>query len=131
MHTKPPPQFGRWSAAIVALLAIVAFWPILGNGFVENWDDQSNFLQNRHFRGLGWTQWRWAWTTTLLGSYQPLAWLLFELEFLGWGLDPRGYHLASLILHAVNAMLVYTLIRTLGTKATPPNYNCPIHARVR
>ena len=108
-----------WVAAIVALVAVGAFLPVLGNGFVEHWDDQSNFLENRAFRGLGWPQLRWAWTTTLLDVYQPMAWMLFELEYLGWGLEPRGYHLASLILHAADAVLFYALIRALVARAMP------------
>jgi tetratricopeptide (TPR) repeat protein len=104
---------------MVALVAVGAFLPVLGNGFVEHWDDQANFLRNRSFRGLGWPQLRWAWTTMLLGAYQPMAWMLLELEYLAWGLAPAGYHLASLILHAANAVLLYALIRTLVSRAMP------------
>jgi Flp pilus assembly protein TadD len=106
-------------AALVALAAAGAFLPVVGNGFVEHWDDQSNFLENRAFRGLGWPQLRWACTTTWLGVYQPIGWMLLELEYLAWGLDPRGYHLASLILHGANAVLLYALIRTLVARAMP------------
>jgi Flp pilus assembly protein TadD len=106
-------------AAVVAMVTLGAFLPVLGNGFAEHWDDQSNFLENRAFRGLGWPQLRWAWTTTLLGAYQPLGWMLLELEYGAWGLKPGGYHLASLILHAANAVLFYALIRTLVARAMP------------
>ena len=47
---------GYWRNGLVAialaLLVILAFFPILDNGFVE-WDDNLNFLENPHFRGLG------------------------------------------------------------------------------
>ena len=55
----------------------------------------------------------------LQGVYQPLAWMLFEAEYVAWGLDPRGYHLASLVLHAANAVLFYVLIRALVSHALP------------
>jgi protein O-mannosyl-transferase len=106
-------------AAIVAVVTVAAFLPVLTNGFVEHWDDQTNFLENRSFRGFGWTHVRWAWTTTLMGVYQPLGWMLMELQYLAWGMDPRGYHLASLILHAANAVLFYALIRSLVARAMP------------
>ena len=108
-------------AATVGLVALGAFLPVLGNGFAQHWDDQTNFLQNPHFRGIGWPQLRWAWTTTLQGAYQPLAWMLFELEYLAWGLEPRGYHGAGLILHAAVAILFYALIRTLAAWVIPAN----------
>ena len=52
-------------------------------------------------------------------TYQPLAWILLETEYLAWGLNPKGYHLASLALHAINAVLFYFLIRTLVSRSLP------------
>ena len=46
--------------------------------FIDTWDDGANFLDNHQFRGLEPPQLRWAWRATLLGVYQPLAWLLFS-----------------------------------------------------
>ena len=39
------------------------------------------------------------------GRYQPLAWMLLEAEYAVAGLKPAGYHLVSLLLHAVIAIL--------------------------
>ncbi len=57
-----------WVAGVVGLVAFGAFLPVLNNRFVEHWDDQTNFLLNPSYRGMGWTQVRWAWTTTLQGA---------------------------------------------------------------
>ena len=75
-----------------------------------SWDDDINFTGNPHFRGLGWAQIRWAFTTFHLGVYQPLAWLALELQFVVGGLSPAVYHLVSWLLHALNAALVYRLL---------------------
>ena len=83
---------------------------------------RSNPTSSRTGRSAAWTgpgTCSWAWTTTLVGAYQPIGWMLLELEYLAWGLDPSGYHLASLILHAANAVLLYALIRTLMARAMP------------
>ena len=53
----------------VGLVSVVAFLPVLANGFADQWDDQTNFLYNQSFRGLGWSHVRWALTTTLQGAY--------------------------------------------------------------
>jgi tetratricopeptide (TPR) repeat protein len=98
-----------WLLAIpLALFVVAAFLPARDNGFVD-WDDQANFLENPFYRGVGAAQLTWAWSTFWLGVYQPLAWLLFGLQYLGWGLDPRGYHLTSIFLHAANAVVLYAL----------------------
>ncbi|MFQ5932286.1 MAG: hypothetical protein ACE5MM_07750, partial [Nitrospiraceae bacterium] len=46
---------------LIALATVIVFAPSLGNGFVD-WDDQYNFLENPHYRGLGWEQLRWMFT---------------------------------------------------------------------
>ena len=104
--------------ALVAVLAFLAFLPVLANGFVD-WDDEKNIILNPYFQGWGWTYFRWAWTTFLLGVYQPLAWLLLEAQYFLWQLDPQGYHLVSLLLHSVNAVLLYTLTLMLMRRGDP------------
>ncbi len=99
-------------ALVAASAAFVAFLPALGAGFV-NWDDEVGFLANPHYRGLGPAQLRWMFTTTLLGHWSPIPWLTWGLDYALWGMDPRGYHLTSLALHAVNAALVFLLARRL------------------
>ena len=111
----------RWlPAAIVIALTLVAFLPGLGNGFIPNWDDALNFLDNPHYRGLGPAQLRWMFTTFHAGHYIPLTWLSLGLDYLLWGLHPAGYHLTSLLLHAATALAFYFLALRLLRLALPP-----------
>ena len=103
--------------ALVGLSTVAAFAPTLVNGFVA-WDDHENFLHNPHYRGLGLHQLRWMVTTALLGNYVPVTWLTLGLDYLLWGLDPRGYHLTSLLIHAANAILLFHLACRLLARAT-------------
>src|SRR5207249_1788455 len=95
-----------------------AFLPTLQNQFV-NWDDDENFLDNPHYRGLGWTQLRWMWTTFHLGHYIPLTWMTFGLDYRLWGMNPFGYHLTSLLLHAANAVVFFFVVHRILTLALP------------
>ena len=92
--------------AILCLATLAAFWPVLHNGFV-NWDDGANIQDNLSYRGLGWTQLKWMWTTFHMGHYQPLSWISLGLDYLAWGMDPFGYHLTNVLLHMINAVLFY------------------------
>lgn len=112
----------RWLRVLLpaAIFAVtfVAFAPALHNGFVE-WDDGGNLLRNPHYRGLGLQQLRWAFGTTLLGVYQPLSWLLFGAQFSLFGMRAWAYHLCSLILHALSAVVFFfvavRLLRSAGS----------------
>src|SRR2546430_3146610 len=108
----------RWLAPLlVALFTLAAFLPTLQNQFV-NWDDDINFLDNFHYRGLAWTHLRWMWTTHL-GHYIPLTWMTLGMDYLLWGMNPVGYHLTSLLLHATSAVVVFFLARRFLTLALP------------
>lgn len=112
-----------WAYAVLLGLLVVSvsaipFLPVLSNGFVA-WDDHQNFLRNEGFRGLGREQLRWAWTTYLMGVYQPLGWMILEAEYGAWGLEPWGYHLVSLLIHAANAGVLYALTAALILRAYP------------
>jgi hypothetical protein len=65
----------------IAVLTITAFLPVLQNGFV-NWDDDKNIYDNLNYRGLGWSQLEWMFTTFHLGHYQPLSWVTLGLDYL-------------------------------------------------
>jgi len=115
--TQEPTWFVRWAIpGIIALIVVLAFFPVLQNGFV-NWDDDVNLLENHSYRGLDWGRVSWMFTTFYGGHYQPLAWVTFGLDYLLWGMEPSGYHLTNLLLHCANALLCYFLALRLISMA--------------
>ena len=103
----------RWLVPVVVMIvSCVPFVPALWNDFVE-WDDYENLVNNPDYRGLGWRQLRWMFTTFHLGPYQPLSWFTLGIDYLIWGMNPFGYHLTNLVLHAANAVFFYYVSRTL------------------
>jgi Flp pilus assembly protein TadD len=104
-------------ALAAALVTAFAFLPSLGNGFVD-WDDDVNIYENPDFRGLGWTQLRWMLTTRLTGHYIPVTWFTFGLDFTVWNMNPFGYHLTNVLLHAANVS-VFCLIAQRLLRCSP------------
>ncbi len=117
-RTPGRPRPARWVGAAVFALTVCAFLPALANEFVD-WDDDVNFLRNVHYRGFGAEQLRWMFTTFYVGHYMPLTWLSCALDHAVWGMDPRGYHLTNLLLHAATAVLLYGALRALLRVAAP------------
>jgi tetratricopeptide (TPR) repeat protein len=106
----------RYFPALVTLLAVVTFLPALRNGFVD-FDDGKNFLLNPAYRGLGFEQLRWMFTTAHMGHYIPLTWVTLGLDYWLWGMDPAGYHFTSVVLHAAMAGLFYLVTHRLFVAA--------------
>jgi tetratricopeptide (TPR) repeat protein len=102
----------RWIVAGIVLVVCASFAPTLSNGFV-NWDDDLVLTDNTAYRGFSPSHLRWMVTTTHGGHWQPLTWLSYAVDHAIWEMDPRGYHLTSLLIHAVNAVLVWAILRTL------------------
>ena len=98
-------------------VTFLVFSPALLNGFVE-WDDYINLFENTNYRGLGWKQIRWMFTSTLMGHYIPVTWLTFGLDYTLWGMNPFGYHLTNALLHATSAAVFYLVALRLLAKAT-------------
>lgn len=102
---------------VIAVIVALPFLPALDGQFLD-WDDSVNFSSNPHYRGLGWPQIRWMFSTTLMGHYIPITWMSLGFNYVVGGMNPRGYHLGNLLLHVSNAVLVYLIARRLMAAAT-------------
>ena len=120
LRNSEQPSIGTlWPVwAVLAACVWIAFSPVLGNGFVDL-DDRDWILENHSFRGLGWEQIRFAFTTFKGGVYQPLGWMVQSLTYEFFGLDPWGYHLVSLLFHVVNVVLLHLLCVRLLSRTMP------------
>src|SRR5580700_2642715 len=105
------------SADIVGALSLVAlvlfaFLPTVGYGFV-NWDDPWYVLDNPLITSWGPANlWEIA-TKPAVRNYAPLTMFGYLIEHSLWGTWAGGYHLVNVLFHAVNALLVYVLLRQL------------------
>ncbi len=100
-------------AAGLALLVLVLFWPALQGGFV-NYDDPDYLTANRQVQaGLTWASVQWAFTTGHASNWHPVTWLSHLLDWQLFGERPAGHHFTSILLHALNAALVFLAFRAL------------------
>ena len=101
----------------MVLATLGAFLPALRGEFL-NWDDDTNFLENPNWRGLGPDPLKWMFTD-FSGHYMPVTWLTLGLDYVVWGMKPFGYHLTSLLFHAANALLFYFCLLRLLRRGLP------------
>lgn len=105
------PQGERWKALLLVVLVFAAFAPFTSQGFI--WDDDLWVTDNptlRTWAGLGEIWFR-------PGShpqYYPLVQSVFWLEYQAFGLEPLGYHVVNIVLHALSTLLLWRLLSRLN-----------------
>jgi len=107
----------RWIPAAVFALTAICFLGALRAEFV--WDDWQYLAGTMGFRGFGLNRLAWMFTTSHMGNWSPLGWLSYAVDYELWGLEPFGFHLTSLLLHALNALLLYRLAALLLREIFP------------
>lgn len=96
----------------VSLLCFLTYLRALHGGFI-NLDDWAYVSDNVAIRHLDGRLLAWAWGPPRIDLWMPLTWISFALDYRFWGLDPRGYHLTNILLHAVNSGLVVVIAARL------------------
>ncbi|MDP7019503.1 MAG: tetratricopeptide repeat protein [Pirellulaceae bacterium] len=108
---RPSPWRSPRSIAVgIVLLTLVAYLPALWCGFI--WDDEGYVTGNgtlRSFAGLG-SIWFKPGSTQ---DYYPLSFTSLWFDYRIWGLRPFGYHLHNVLLHGLNAVVLWRLLRRL------------------
>jgi hypothetical protein len=78
--------------------------------FFVNFDDGMYVIQNSHVRaGLNWSTFALAMTSTY-ANWHPVTWISHALDCQLFGINPAGHHFVSVLLHALNAVLLFPLL---------------------
>jgi len=109
----------RWILCLLLAIGTFAIYsPVLGYSFIFNYDDDTYVLNNPHVQaGLTWATFIWAIKSTEYSNWHPLTWLSHAFDCGLYGLNPTGHHLTSVLIHAVNGLLLFLLL-ALSTGAT-------------
>ncbi len=102
---------GLWPGGLLVLLVFLAYCRTLHCGFI--WDDDAYVTDNPLLTAPDGLRRIWF-SLDSPSQYFPLTYTMFRLERSFWGLNPMGYHFVNLLLHAVNALLVWRLLKRLS-----------------
>jgi tetratricopeptide (TPR) repeat protein len=95
-------------ALILVIVTFVVYFPALRGGFV--FDDELIIKNPLVHASDGLHRF---WFTKEAPDYYPLTWSLWWAEWRLWGTSAPGYHLVNVLLHAVNVILIWTILRRL------------------
>ncbi len=96
------------------LLTCVAYLPALRGDFL--WDDIICIRDNPVMRAANGV-WQ-IWTQPMVSpQVYPLVFTSYWVEFQLWGLNPLGYHIVNLVLHLLNTVLLFAILRRWAVPA--------------
>jgi Flp pilus assembly protein TadD len=110
--------FPRWlpvfaACAVLVVLTLAAYWPVTQAGFT--WDDDELIWKNHNLVNA--TGLRHIWLNPDdNASYFPALLTAFWLQYQVWGADPLGYHMVNVLLHGLNAVWLFVLLRRLKVR---------------
>ncbi|MFA6201502.1 MAG: hypothetical protein WC679_13965 [Bacteroidales bacterium] len=98
---------------IITFLACLIYYPILDNQLLDFWDDQWVVMNHFTEGGINVQNLLQIFTQFYHGQYAPFNEYLYLSIYSGFGYNSVVFHLASLVLHLINSILVYLLIRKI------------------
>lgn len=102
-----------WICFGLFIATFVTFWPSVRCEYVT-WDDPDFITQNFHVQqGLTWTSLKWASTAVVASNWHPITTLTYLVGWQLWGFDPASDHFFDIILHAINVVVLFLLVRKL------------------
>ena len=95
---------------LLAVVTLALYNPVNRHPFV-NYDDDRYVTENPHVQqGLTGDTIAWALSSTEVANWHPLTWMSHALDYSLFRLNPAGHHFTSVLLHAVNVILLFLLL---------------------
>src|ERR1700677_1799112 len=104
---------------LLAAVTIALYIPVTRHSFIVL-DDRDYVTANFHIHGgLSWNTVKWAFRSTAAANWHPLTWLSHALDYQLFALNPAGHHLDSVLIHALNAVLLFLLLGWITKRRGP------------
>jgi tetratricopeptide (TPR) repeat protein len=105
-----PEQRNPIVCLLLAVVTLALYNPVNRHPFV-NYDDDRYVTENVHVRqGLTLDTVTWALASSEQANWHPLTWMSHALDYSLFRLNPAGHHFTSVLLHAVNVVLLFLLL---------------------
>jgi hypothetical protein len=99
--------------SLLITLTVAAYWSVRHHDFIY-YDDPQFITENLDIqRGLRWQTVIYAFSNPVVGNWHPLTTLSHALDCQLFGIKPRAHHLVNVLVHSVNAALLFLLLRSL------------------
>ena len=108
---------------LISLLTIATF-ALFFQVHTHPWsglDDHVYVVDNVHLHTLNWAAVWWSIRVMNYANWVPVSWMSHALDYHFFGANPAGHHLVSVLFHALNAVLVFWVLKR-ATGATARSF---------
>jgi protein O-mannosyl-transferase len=96
---------------LLVIATVAVYYPVHTHPF-SDLDDFIYVTRNAHVQGgVNWVTVKWAFTTFHGFNWHPLTWLSHALDCQFYYLDPAGHHDTNALLHVLNAVLLFLVLK--------------------
>jgi protein O-mannosyl-transferase len=112
---------------LIILITVLIYRPSLKGEFLS-YDDTDNVVNNPLVKNLSLQNLPKFFTGEKLYMYTPLTFISYSIDFKIGGMDPRQFRTTNLILHIINALLLFWLVFLLVRRQLPALFTALLFA---
>jgi hypothetical protein len=107
----------HWRNILICLVLVLGtaalYYPAAGFKFADS-DDRDYVIENYRINS-GWSLSGVAWSfqAGYACNWHPLTWMSHMLDCQWYGLNPGGHHVTNIVLHVLNGVLVFLILRRM------------------
>lgn len=100
--------------AVILAVTLCVYGRTIGFEFLATWDDNVYITQNSSVKGFSLPNLKAAFSSFHVGNYAPIQIISYMVDYTVWGLNPAGFHLGNILLHAANGAILFLLMTRLN-----------------
>ncbi|MBL7692722.1 MAG: tetratricopeptide repeat protein [Flavipsychrobacter sp.] len=108
---KPRNQY--FTALAIVALVLIAYIRVFNFDFIS-WDDTTYTVANNAVKSITFDHIKQWFTSFYIGNYHPLTMVSYAVDYANGGDPPAIYHTTNILLHAINAVLLWRLVLLLS-----------------
>jgi len=115
-QSQPKRRLENWKVSpflpglLITIAIVVIYFPVHHHPFFC--DDSVYVSSNAHVQsGVNWSTLKWASRTLESGEWHPLTWLSHAVDCQLFGMNPAWHHDMNVLFHALNAMVLFWVLR--------------------
>src|SRR5215471_13797214 len=112
MYVPSSTSRGFIAAAFLVVLTVASYWRTRDMNLLY-YDDKTYISDNTHIRnGVDLASLAWS-MTTLFQYWHPVTWISHAIDCQLYGLKPAGHHITNTIIHIINVVLLFLMLRSV------------------